>query len=100
MAVCRGIGWEQWLCPAIHGLVQRWGSLQDPDQIAIRIQPVFFSRLDQTVDYRAALGTQRGVGKQEVLPPNHKGLYAALSPVVTQLQPSVLQIPQGTVAVP
>ena len=36
--------------------------------------------VNKTVDYRAAMGAQRGIGKQEVLPPNHEGLDAALRP--------------------
>jgi len=91
-AVRRGIGWEQWLCPAIVGLRLLWCLRQRPERIAVRIQPGLLGRLDQAVDYRAALGAQWGVGKQEVLPSNHKGFDAAFGPVVAQLQPPILQI--------
>ena len=85
---------EQRLCPTLHGTIQGRGGLQNPGQIAKGIQPRFLSRLDRAADRRAGLGAQRGIGKQEVLAANHKGLDAALRPVVAQFQPSVLQIPQ------
>ena len=68
--------------------------MQNPGQIAERSQFGFFGCLNQAVDHRAGLGAQRGIGKEEILAANHKGLDAALCPVVAQLQPSVLQIPQ------
>ncbi len=58
------------------------------------IQPSFLGCLDQAVNHRAGLGAQRGIGKQEVLAANHKGLDAVLRPVVAQFQPSILQISQ------
>lgn len=91
MAVCRGVGWQELVRPAVvpGGQDRRVG--QQPCQIAVRIQPTFFRCFNHAVDHGAALCAPRRVGKQEVLPANHKGLYGAFGKVVAQLQPSVLQ---------
>lgn len=90
----RRISREQRHSLALHGTIQRWSGLQNPGQIAKRIQAGLLSRLDQAVDHRTGPGAQRSIGKEEVLSANYKGLDAALGPVVAQLQPSILQIPQ------
>ena len=55
------------------------------------IQSCFLGRLNQAVDHRAGLGAQRGLGKQEVLVADHKGLDAALCLVVAA--PVPLRLP-------
>lgn len=93
-AKLRRISREQRHGPSLYGTIQRWSGFQNPGQIAEGLQPRFLGCLNQTVDHRVGLGAQRNVGKQEVLAADYKGLDTALCPVVTQLQPSVLQIPQ------
>ncbi len=93
-AKLRRISREQRHSPTLYGTIQRWSSFQNPGQIVEGIQPSFLGCLDQAVNHRAGLGAQRGIGKQEVLAANHKGLDAALRPVVAQFQPSILQISQ------
>ena len=66
--------------------------LQKPGQVAVWIQFVLHRGLDQAEDHRASCGSLRSVGKQKVLPVNHKGLNAPLRPVVAQLQPAVFQV--------
>ena len=58
-------------------------------QMTVWIQSILLCRLDQTENYRAALGTAGSIGKQEILPINHKGLDAALGPDVAQPQLAV-----------
>ena len=80
-------------CP-LHDTIQHWNGFQNPSQIAEGIQLCFPGRLNQALNHRTDLGAQRSVGKVKVLAAYHKGLDAALGPVVAQFQPSVLQIPQ------
>ena len=79
-------------CPGGIPLRQLWRLLQNPNQVAVRIQCVLLGCLNQTVDHRAGLCTGRRVGKQPVLPSHHKRLYAALGTVVAQLQTAIFQI--------
>lgn len=91
MAVCRGVGWQELVRPAVvpGGQNRRVG--QQPRQIAVRIQPTFFRRFNHAVDHGAALCAPRRVGEEKILPANHKGFYGTFGKVVAQLQPSVLQ---------
>lgn len=66
--------------------------LRQPDQIALWVQILFNGSLDHGRDHSAALGSIWGVGKQEVLTVNYKGLYTALSTVITELQPANLEV--------
>ena len=62
---------------------------QQPGQILIWIQPILNGRLNQAEHDRTAGSSLGGVGKQEVLPVNDKGLDTPLRPVIAQLQPAV-----------
>ena len=55
-----------------------WRILQDPQQIAVRIQAVLLRRFDQAVDHGAGLRAAGCIGKQPVLSAHHKGLDAPL----------------------
>src|SRR5699024_4214491 len=66
--------------------------VQEPNQVAVRVQAILLCSFNQTVDHSAGLGAGGGVGKEPVLPAHDKGLYAALGTVVGELQPAVLQI--------
>ena len=92
MAVCRGVGWQELVRPAVvpGGQNRRVG--QQPRQIAVRIQPTFFRRFNHAVDHGAALCAPRRVGEEKILPANHKGFYGTFGKVVAQLQPRTLQI--------
>ena len=82
VAIIRGIGRQQWHCPARLDLAQRRCCFQHIAQVTVWIQIVFLPRLNQVEDHRATVSTARGVGKQEILPVYHKGLNAVLSSVV------------------
>ena len=77
MAVCRGVGWQELVRPAVvpGGQNRRVG--QQPRQIAVRIQPTFFRRFNHAVDHGAALCAPRRVGEEKILPANHKGCCSA-----------------------
>lgn len=64
------------------------------EQITIRVQPISRSRINQAEDDCTTLGTVRGVGEQEILPKDHKGLNATFGSVVAQFQPAVFEIGQ------
>ena len=66
--------------------------VQHPSQIAVRIKAVFLRGLDQTEHHGAALRSVGRVCKEKVLPGDYKGLDAALSPVVAELNAAVLQV--------
>lgn len=63
-----GVGWQELVRPAVvpDGHNRRVG--QQPRQIAVRIQPTFFRRFNQTVDHTAGLSTTRGIGEEPVFP--------------------------------
>lgn len=65
--------------------------MHQPGQIAIGIQAIFLGRFNQAVDDGAGFRAPGHVGEQEVLAAHHKGLDAAFSPVVADLQPAILQ---------
>ena len=91
MAVCRGVGWQELVRPAVVPGDQNRRVGQQPCQIAVRIQPTFFRRFNHAVDHGAAPCAPRRVGEEKILPANHKGFYGTFGKVVAQLQPSVLQ---------
>ena len=93
IAFFRGICGKQAFCPWFVSFTQLRRSLQDPQQVSVRIQAVFLRRFNQAVDHAAGLCAARRIGKQPVLPAHHKGLNAALGTVVAQLQTAILQIP-------
>ena len=66
--------------------------LQDPGEIAARIKMVFLCRLNQAEQDCAALGPICGIGEQEVLAGDYKGLNAALGAVIAELNAAVFQI--------
>lgn len=68
MAVYRGVGWQELVRPAIVPGGQNRCVGQQPCQIAVRIQPTFFRRFNQTVDHTAGLSTTRGIGEEPVFP--------------------------------
>ena len=63
-----GVGRYQSRCPILITLAQFGRCLQDPQQVSIRIQPVFPRRLNRAVDYTAGFCTTRRIGKQPVFP--------------------------------
>ena len=73
-------------------LAQDRSTPQDPEQISVRIQSIFFRRFNETVDHTAGLRTARRVGEEPVFPSHHEGFNAAFSTVVAQFQMAVLQI--------
>ena len=93
IAFFRGSRGKQLFSPCGILFAQLWCILQDPEQIAVRIQAVFLRRFNQTVDHGAGLRATGRIGKEPVLPTHHKGLNAALGTVVAQLQTAILQIP-------
>ena len=93
IAFFRGICGKQAFSPCFVSFAQLRRSLQDPQQVSVRIQAVFLRRFNQAVDHGAGLRATRRIGKQPVLPAHPKGLNAALGTVVAQLQTAILQIP-------
>lgn len=69
-----------------HRINSRCLLLPTASQVFIGIQPVFNSRLGQTVHDCSADGTLRVIGKQEVLPSNDKRLNASFGPDVGDIQ--------------
>ena len=94
MAFFRSICGKQAFCPCFVSFTQLRRSLQDPQQVSVRIQAVFLRRFNQAVDHAAGLCAARRVGEQPILPAHHKWFHAALGTVVAQLQTAILQIPR------
>ena len=56
------------------------GCFHEPGKISLRVQAIFYGRLDQA-EHDSTAGSSLGrVGKQEVLPVNDKRLNASLGP--------------------
>ena len=68
------------------------GCFQQPGQVAVGIQLIFQRCLDHRKYHCTASSPLGRIGKQKVLPVNHKGLYASLSTVVGVFQSTVPQI--------
>jgi hypothetical protein len=60
-------------------------------QIRHRIEPVFFSGFDDTVDHRACRRALWRVGEEPVLAPDREWLDAPFAAIVVQLQTTVEQ---------
>ena len=91
-AFLRRVHWEEKFGPRFIRLAQPRCVVQEPNQVAVRIQVILLYGFNQTINHSAGLSASRGVGKEPVLPAYDKGLYAALGTVVGELQPAVLQI--------
>ena len=91
-ALLRRIGGCKLFCPRRICLAQDRSIPQNPEQVSIRIQSIFFRRFNQTVDHTAGLRTARRIGEEPIFPSHHKWLYAAFSTVVAQFQMAILQV--------
>ena len=65
---------------------------QNPEQVTVRIQSVFFRRFNQAADHTAGLCAARRIREQPILAAHGKRLYTAFRTVVAQLQLHILQI--------
>ena len=88
----RRIPRQQCLERIFLGQVCVLGCFHQPGQVAVRVQAIFNGGLDQAEHYCAAGGTLRGIGEQEVLSVNDKGLDTSLCTVIGALQQSVFQV--------
>ena len=61
-------------------------------QVAVRIETVFPRSFDQAEQHRTAPGSAGCVGKEEILPEDHKGLDAPLRPIVAEFNAAILQV--------
>ena len=57
-----------------------WGFGKDPSEIAVRIKTVFFRGFDQAEQECTVPGLTKGVGEQEILSGDHKGLLCSVRP--------------------
>ena len=97
LAFIRSTDGSKLFCPSRICLTQGRSILQDPEQISVRIQSMFFRRFNQTVDHTAGLCAARRIGEEPVFAAHHKWLYAALRTVVAQLQTAIFQVPNEIV---
>ena len=67
---------------ARFGKVGGIGGLHEPCQVAVRIEVILNRCPDQAEDHGTAGCSAGGIGKQEVLSVNNKGLYAPFRTVV------------------
>ena len=65
--------------------------LEEIGQIRVGVQAVLFGGFDETINDGARLRAGGGEGEEPVLAANDEGFDAALTPIVIQLQPTILQ---------
>ena len=89
----RGALRDKFFCPGGRFYRSPLGGFgKDPGEIAVRIKSVFLRGLDQAEQDRTASCPTGGVGKQEILPGDHKGLDAPFRPVITEFNAAILQV--------
>ena len=90
----QGIHRQQLFSPFFIFFAQSRRVLQNLQQIAMRMQPIFLCRFNQAVDHSTGPCTTGRIGKRPVLPVHHERLNAVLGTVIAQLQAAILQIPR------
>ena len=90
----QGIHRQQLFSPFFIFFAQSRRVLQNLQQIAMRMQPIFLCRFNQAVDHSTGPCTTGRIGKRPVLPVHHERLNAVLGTVIAQLQTAILQIPR------
>ena len=68
---------EERFRPGFTLLAQPRCVIQEPNQVAVGVQVIFFCGFNQAVDHSTGLSAGRGVGKEPVLSAHHKGLCCA-----------------------